>query len=85
MITAEVTSANMETKEDLIQMALNFLNTPNRTKAQIEETRDEAFFVFPQSGSDFDDPDKTVISDEIKINLSNFVKITLFLKNFHLY
>lgn len=72
MIATDMETTQMETREDLIQMALSFLNTPNRNKAKIEETRDEVFFVFPQDGSNLDDPDRTVISDEIKINLKNF-------------
>jgi hypothetical protein len=72
MIATDMETTEMETREDLIQMALSFLNTPNRNKARIEETRDSTFFVFPQDGSNLDDIDKTVISDEIKINLQNF-------------
>lgn len=70
-IKEEVMSAKIETKEDLIQMALDLLNTPDRNKARIEETRENAFFVFPQNGSDFDDPNKIEISNEIKINLND--------------
>jgi hypothetical protein len=71
MINNEIKSEKLKTREDMVEMALRCLNTPDPKKAKIEEIDNEVFFVFPQESSN-SDPCRMVMCEEIKINLNNF-------------